>query len=401
MAAPGSRRRRAIPVRAAAVVRQAGLEVEQRWRSRGWEDHGAFDEDRGLTAKSFWSACYAPFSSLYLDQFGAVRACCQNSEHPLGHVARSSLREIWEGAAAEALRAALRAGDMTRGCGFCKWQTTETGRAPFARNFDGHAVRSATPEWPSQLEFALTNACNLQCVMCDGDFSSAIRAHREHRAPLPRAYDDRFFAEVEEFLPHLQSAKFVGGEPFIGPESLRMMGLIEEVAPSVAVTVTTNATIRNRRVEELMERLRMDLVVSLDGASPGVYESIRVGASFTEVLANIDRFREVVEPRGGRVVLTHCLMTGNWHEFDDFLRLAERRSLGVFVNTVSFPVEHSLHQLPAAELASVVAEMERRTPLVERDLSGVRLQRWHEQLRALRGRLDAAERPGWLGATGR
>ncbi|MBS1838731.1 MAG: SPASM domain-containing protein, partial [Actinobacteria bacterium] len=155
---------------------------------------------------------------MYFDQFGRVRACCQNSDGLLGDVTRQSVREIWESAQAGRLREALAVRDLSVGCGFCAWQAEEVGYSEFARGFDDLDPASIAPRWPLRMEFSMTNSCNLQCVMCNGDLSSSIRAHREHRAPLPEVYGERFFEELAEFLPHLVEARFLGGEPFLGRE---------------------------------------------------------------------------------------------------------------------------------------------------------------------------------------
>ena len=122
----------------------------------------------------------------------------------MGNVARSSIREIWDGGPARQLRDALRVDDYSVGCGFCQWQVDQGDDAiVFARVFDQHEVRSDRPEWPVQMEFSMTNACNLQCIQCDGESSSAIRVHREGRPPIPQVYGDEFFDELRAFLPHL------------------------------------------------------------------------------------------------------------------------------------------------------------------------------------------------------
>ena len=63
--------------------------------------------------------CRAPFTSMYLDQHGSVRACCQNTEHPLGNVTEQRLRDIWEGPQAKELRDAMLAatGELNRALG--------------------------------------------------------------------------------------------------------------------------------------------------------------------------------------------------------------------------------------------------------------------------------------------
>ncbi len=141
------------------------------------------------------TACVAPSASLYFDQLGIVRACCQNTAGALGNIAVSSIREIWDGAGTARLRSALARHDYSVGCDFCAWQVDEGNiDTAYARTYDDlDAV--AIADWPRQMEFALSNACNLQCVMCNGDWSSSIRAHREHRPPLTSPYGDPFFDE--------------------------------------------------------------------------------------------------------------------------------------------------------------------------------------------------------------
>jgi MoaA/NifB/PqqE/SkfB family radical SAM enzyme len=329
-----------------------------------------------------WSACYAPHASMYFDQFGKVRACCQAKGVTMGDVTRQTLREVWESAESEAMRTALEHDDYSAGCEFCEWQVREGNDAiVFARGFDDLRPAEHRPRWPRMMEFAVTNTCNLQCVMCDGSFSSTIRAKRERRPPLPALYGEAWFEQLAEFLPHLEEARFLGGEPFLGAEPLRIMEMLAELPHPPRVTITTNATIYTERVRRVIEALSPNVVISIDGASIETYDAIRVGAHFPDVVANIDRFRSDLGP--GKVSLTHCLMTGNWHEFADLLALAEERDLHVGVNIVRFPAVHSLYQLPADELAHVVE----RLHATEVDLTGTRRASWDDQLAALAHRL--------------
>lgn len=329
-----------------------------------------------------WSACYAPHSSIYFDQRGKARACCQNTGTYLGDVTGQSLREIWDSAQAEALRSALEADDYSQGCDFCEWQVREGNEAIlFARQYDGLEPAEHRPRWPTQMEFALTNTCNLQCVMCNGEWSSAIRSRREQLPPLPAVYGEAFFDQLAEFLPHLTSAKFAGGEPFLGAEPLRVMEMLAALDHPPEVTIITNGTIASPRVRRILGALKPKLIVSIDGASPATYDVVRVGAHLPDVLANVDRFRAELGP--GKVSITTCLMTANWHEFADLLALAEDRDLDVGVNVVRFPAEHSLYQLSADELATVVATLDG----TDVELTGGRLSAWTGQRAALTQRL--------------
>ncbi|MCU1368930.1 MAG: Radical superfamily enzyme [Ilumatobacteraceae bacterium] len=332
-----------------------------------------------------WSACYAPHTSMYFDQFGKVRACCQNTGVYLGDITTQTLREVWESADAERMRSALEADDYSAGCEFCEWQVREGNESiVFARQFDVLQPERGQrrPTWPRQMEFSVTNTCNLACEMCNGDWSSTIRAKREGRPPLPAVYGEDFFEQLAPFLPQLDEVAFLGGEPFLGAEPLRIMEMLAELPDGPRVTITTNGTIFTARVKRIIEMLDPYIVVSLDGASTEVYDRIRIGGHFPEVLANIDRYRDLLGP--GRVSLTHCLMSSNWHEFADFLTIAEDRDILVGVNVVRFPEVLSLYHLPADELDHVVSTM-RATDISH--LTGRRRSMWEGNVTALENRL--------------
>lgn len=336
--------------------------------------------------------CVAPSTSMYLDQLGNVRACCQNSDHTLGSITESSLREIWEGARTRQLREALAERDLTLGCQFCRWQVEEGNeQLAYARTFDHLALDEEAPRWPRQLELSLSNACNLQCVMCNGEWSSAIRTHREGRPPLPQVYDDRFFDDLAPFLEHVEVVKILGGEPFLGRESLRVMEMLVDMGSRAEVHVTTNGTQWSRRVERILEALPMVVIISLDGAEREAYEAVRVGADFDAVMANVDRFRAYGRDHGRPISIAHCLMTTNADHFPDFLRWADERDLPVGVNTVTAPVELSVFHLHPDELGALV----RRYEAIDADVrAGLGRNRgvWVGQLERLQHRLTAVER---------
>ncbi|MEX0767467.1 MAG: radical SAM protein [Microthrixaceae bacterium] len=344
-----------------------------------------------IADKSFESTCYAPTVSMYFDQFGKVRACCQNTGALMGDVALQSIHEIWQSAATAAMRSALKVGDFSQGCGFCEWQVEQGDEAIiFARIFDDHTVTEEHPKWPVQMEFSMTNSCNLQCQMCNGDWSSSIRTHREHRPPLPVVYGDSFFNELAEFLPHLEKVNFLGGEPFLGKEPLQVMSMLAKLPHPPQVAVTTNGTQWSQRIERICEQLPMSFVLSLDGITAPTYESIRIGADFDQVMANLDRFESYALRHGTRVTLAHCLMRSNWTEFAQFLRFAEDRDLLVGINEVVFPVELSLFQMSPDELRFVVSTMEQDKDGIAASLNKLRAV-WDGQLAALRNRLSTLE----------
>lgn len=329
--------------------------------------------------------CLAPFTSMHLDQLGDVRPCCQ-STHVLGNVERSSLEEIWTGPEAEALREAMRRDDYSLGCGYCEWATrADDDSAAYARRFDEDEVPEAGGP-PTRIEIAPSNTCNLQCTMCNGEWSSSIRSQREHLPPLPKRYGDAFFEQLQPWLPSLRRVDVFGGEPFLARESLRLFELLVDQAPQVQGVVTTNGTIWNERVERIMTTLRLSVSLSIDGATRETYEAIRVGASWDDLQQNLERFRAACARTGADLAIAHCLMVENFWELPDMVRWAASLGAPLYVNTVTSPVASSLHHLAAPELAHVVAVLERADAEVRR-LGEPWAGTWQRELDRLRSTL--------------
>jgi molybdenum cofactor biosynthesis enzyme MoaA len=327
-----------------------------------------------------------------LEPSGRVTACCANSAYLLGRISQGddsdSLRSIWQGARLQAQRDALDAGDFSLGCSECRDGVAAGNRHMIlAREFDRY-WDAAGSEYPSYIDFALSNTCNLQCVMCNGDLSSAIRSRREHRPPLESAYGDAFFEELVEFLPHLREASFKGGEPFLSREVRRVWDEMMRLGVRPRTTVTTNGTQWSDRVDQYVRWFGMHVILSVDGRSAATVESIRVGARYEELVENIGRFQRATEASGGSLVLNYCLMPQNWRELGAFLEDAERRGLWVHIIPVVAPAAFDLLQLPAGELTTIIDALERESTS-RRGRLGRNEAAWSAQLDRLRRHLDS------------
>lgn len=269
--------------------------------------------------------------------------CCVASGEPLGNVGRQRLPEIWKGARLAAVREAMSRHDLSLGCQVCE-RRLDAGMRSIAIHYEHLAPETLVPEHPRKLELNLSNACNLRCLMCNGDYSSAIRVH-EGRAPLPKVYDEQFFGDLEAFLLRVEEVQFTGGEPFLVPEYPRIWDVLADHNPDVRLYLTTNATQWNARVERALARLRFNLNVSLDGVSAATYERVRVGADHAAVMRNLDRFIAYAREVGTRVEIYHCLMPQNHEEFGELLLLGDRLDVDVHVSRVEVPAHCSIEAM--------------------------------------------------------
>lgn len=296
--------------------------------------------------------CQAPFNNMYFSWEGKIIACCYNQKYELGNYPEQTIREIWKGEKANALREHLRHNDLSRGCDVC-YRDLVNGRMESvnAQRFDWFPVQ----EYPSMMEFQLTNTCNLECVMCDGHLSSAIRANREKLPAIPNKYDAAFVQQLEEFIPHLQYTTFSGGEPFLIKIYFDIWEQFARLNPGCTIKVITNGTILTDRVKSILERCRFHITISLDSPVKETYESIRKGASFDTVMQNAAWFRDYCRSKGTEFNFNFCPMTDNWREIPAFIALCNAMDVVCHFNTVYSPMRHSLMYRCHPELEAITA----------------------------------------------
>ena len=334
--------------------------------------------------------CHAPFSNLNFEQNGNVTACCYNRAYILGKYPKDTIKDIWFGRKTDKFRAYIRQNDLSRGCTMCLEQLrSKNFYGTRARHFDCYAEES-TPirskrffppffrtemhiRMPRVMEFELSNVCNLECIMCDGYSSSTIRGKREQLLPLPNPYDDRFVEQLEEFIPHLTDAKFLGGEPFLIDIYYKIWEKIKILKPEITVHITTNGSVLPLKAKRLLEELKCGIVLSIDSIRKGNYEQIRLNADFEKVMNNFQYFLDYTRRKNTWMSLAVCTLTKNWYEIPDIVSFCNENEISICFNTVILPGRYSLRFLPKFILERIIEyyrnlKLPSDTPLKKRNL---------------------------------
>jgi len=336
------------------------------------------------------SLCRAPSTQLHFDPHDDIAICSKSTHRRLGHVRDGDLRALWLGPGLAAIRAALAQGRFPDGCETCAWHLQHGNVADHpARTFDARPL-PVDAEWPSHLEFAFSNRCNLACIQCSPDLSSTIRRQRG-LPPLRSPYDDGFFAQIEPFVAHAQGVSLLGGEPFLQPECFRLLDLLIAAGRRIPVHVTTNGTCFDARVERVLGHLPVQVAVSLDGVRPETIERIRVGANAVDLLANARRFARHARMLGRQCTLNFCLMRENWRELPDLFLLAQELGAGVWIVPVTHPPETSLFTLPIESRREVARTWRECEAGVLRAATDAQKRTWSSLLAMFEGRAAGAD----------
>ncbi|MGY3336189.1 radical SAM protein with 4Fe4S-binding SPASM domain [Streptomyces filamentosus] len=175
---------------------------------------------------------------------------------------------------------------------------------------------------PQGLHLEITNACNLSCSHCY--VSSGVK--------LPDELSDaEFRAVVDQLTPFSNKLiAITGGEAAVRRNSL---DLVEYCAVERGhnVDLYTNAYKFPRKFAERVLEInaigggRVNLQVSLEGASPATNDAVRGEGVFEQVLKTLGMFQEMGLNR--RTQLFICITKNNIHEIDAMIETAERFDL--------------------------------------------------------------------------
>ncbi len=297
--------------------------------------------------------CHAPFKSIRFEQNGVVRTCCFNRQVILGRHPQQTLTEIWNSDEANKLRSKVEENDLSFGCQMCSRQLHNRELSTIkTREFDN--MPDAQNGYPVMLDFSIHNTCNLECVMCNGEFSSSIRKNREKLPPLELVYDQGFVEQLEEFIPYAKQMVFAGGEPFLIELYLNIWERINVLNPQANVHIVTNGTILNDRTRNILENGRYSITHSIESFEKKTYEIIRQNASYEKMMSNMEYFYDYCQRTGTEYAINICPLQQNWKEIPEFVRFCNEKEIRLYVLTVVHPPDSTLMTLPSKKLSEII-----------------------------------------------
>lgn len=136
---------------------------------------------------------------------------------------------------------------------------------------------------PTWINLTGTTVCNLKCFMCN--------QFLDPNSPKWFMSDEVYEKVVRELYPFARTVQFSAfGEPLMTPKMEQKLD--DLIATNTKLEIVTNATLmmkESRFREKLLETLEL-VTFSLDGATRATYNSVRTGADFDQVMANIRAF---------------------------------------------------------------------------------------------------------------
>ncbi|HPG73155.1 MAG TPA: hypothetical protein PLM49_02620, partial [Bacteroidales bacterium] len=94
--------------------------------------------------------------------------------------------------------------------------------------------------------------------------------------------------------------------------------------------------------KQLLERGNFSISISIDSVQKETYERIRKGATFEEVMNNIDYFIDLCRRKNRFIGIACCYIQQNWRELPAFIQFFNRRQIPVTFNRVWSPPSCSI-----------------------------------------------------------
>ena len=297
--------------------------------------------------------CNAPFNNMYFTVRGNVSPCWKTTVTCDNWSQFRSIKDIWFGELFEKYRNALEKNIFLNRCKECE-KNINDGVWPLAKSYENFPVNN---QYPSLMELELSNQCNLECIMCNGNLSSGIRKNRDNLPPLPMIYDESFREQLHEFIPHLTELRFNGGEPFAQKIVLDICDDVAHINPGLKINMATNGTVINKRVRHIMANNNLHINISIDSLIPKRYEEIRINGKFNKLIKNTEIFAEYCTKNNRELAIMVNPMRNNWDEMHNYVNFTGKLNANLWFNTILYPKHLAIWNLPSTELKEIYNTM--------------------------------------------
>ena len=171
---------------------------------------------------------------------------------------------------------------------------------------------------PEELYLEVTNRCNLKCRTCPQFYGMG--------EPSADLAPEEFYRLTDQF-PRLRRVVLHGiGEPLLNPHLPEMIRHLKGRGAHVLFN-SNGLLLRGRWPAALVESGLDELRVSIDGASPATYKTVRGADGFRRILANLRLVDAAKAERGAQQPKVSLWMTGlraNVGDLPELVRTAAR-----------------------------------------------------------------------------
>lgn len=238
--------------------------------------------------------------------------CCQSQEEYKHNLNTSSIEDWWSSDFLAGIRQKMLADESPKECVRCYKQEKLgiiSDRQKANKDYkvvEQYAVQSLNyygypADQPLEIEFQLTNLCNLKCLMCSEGSSSSILA--ENKLLKINTSGSRDYSitvkEIQEMKTWMQSKpkmiRLCGGEPMMVAEIKQAIqwGLSNGLLDNTELHITTNATKLDDEWLDILSKIKnLRIMISVDAVGQ-LNDYIRYGSDWDTIVTNIEKMSQI------------------------------------------------------------------------------------------------------------
>jgi len=176
-----------------------------------------------------------------------------------------------------------------------------------------------SPHLPIMMDIEPDSRCNFRCIMC-------ARAKRGVGAKSKPRLTFEEFKQIIDTNMQFVEVKLQGiGEPLLNHDLFAMIRYATHHDIWVRSTINGSLLHKNDNFKKLIDSGIGEVQLSFDGATKEVFEKIRLGANFDQILTNIKQLNDYVRTKDRDFTRMWVLLQqNNRFQFLDFIELAAR-----------------------------------------------------------------------------
>jgi molybdenum cofactor biosynthesis enzyme MoaA len=298
--------------------------------------------------------CALPFNHVNVNPRGDYQICCQ---HPVPAEHRKNIKFVshaeWQNNQyLNEVRTSFEQGIEHPGCNAC-WQQEDLNLSSLRQiQAQEYRILGATPFQQKFLnvEISVGNLCNLSCIMCDEESSSAILSENQ-RLNISKsnqqdfAWSDSAFDHLEQILslaPRVVNLR--GGEPMYNKKILDIVNQFpKHHLKSTMLHLSTNATRWSDEWQNALKKFRLVRIMLSIDAVDSLFEYIRYPADFSQVEENI---KKIASNSNIKPVIHATVQNLNVGSIGKLVQWAQYMNIHLIMDMLTYPAYLQITNLP-------------------------------------------------------
>jgi hypothetical protein len=314
--------------------------------------------------------CIKPWTQACIRTNGDITLCCQSLEKSNFNLKTSTIDAWWNSEFVSTTRTQMLNKTIPPACMSCAAEEQQGSISLRQKSNKEYKIFEQYAEQtlshfrypmlsPIEMEIQLTNLCNLKCLMCAEEASSALlsenmRLRINISKPDDYTLSDSDFNKIQAWIATKpKSINFRGGEPLVVPEIKRLLqwGVEQELLADTVIHISTNATkLDNEWMSILTSIKQLRIMVSIDAIGQ-LNDYIRFGSKWDIINTNVAKLSRIP---GINLVVHATIQNLNILSIGNLITWCELNSYFFDFTILSEPTIFKLTNLPSNLLSDAM-----------------------------------------------